>query len=80
MTWGLTPIHPIILLASVVAVFAIPIAIIWLLVLLVRNSSERGSGRQDPAVEQLRVRFARGEISQAEFEEAMRALGYERRT
>jgi uncharacterized membrane protein len=80
MTWGLTPIHSIILLVSVIAVFAIPIAIIWLLVLLVRNSSGPGSGRGDPAVEQLRVRFARGEISPAEFEEAMRALGYERRT
>lgn len=80
MTWGLTPIHPVIVLVSIIAVFAIPIAIIWLLVLLVRNSSEPRSGRQDPAVEQLRVRFARGEIGQAEFEEAMRALGYERRT
>jgi uncharacterized membrane protein len=80
MTWGLTPIHPVIVLVSIIAVFAIPIAIIWLLVLLVRNSSEARSGRQDPAVEQLRVRFARGDISQAEFEEAMRALGYERRT
>ncbi len=80
MTWGLTPIHPVIVLVSIIAVFAIPIAIIWLLVLLVRNSSEARSGRQDPAVVQLRVRFARGEISQAEFEEAMRALGYERRT
>lgn len=80
MTWGLTPAHAIILLVTIIAVFAIPIAIIWLLVLLVRNSSEPGSGRHDLAVEQLRVRFARGEISQAEFEEAMRALGYERRT
>jgi len=52
---------------------------VWLLVVLVRNSND-GAGRRryDPAAEQLRYRYARGEISVAEFEQGMHILGYER--
>ncbi|MGA3029790.1 MAG: SHOCT domain-containing protein [Candidatus Limnocylindrales bacterium] len=64
---------------SVVIMLAIPVAIVWLLVVLVRNNGGRGSRRYDPAAEQLRYRYARGEISQAEFEQGMHLLGYERR-
>ncbi len=66
-------------IVSVLFSLAIPIAIIWLLVVLVRNASGPRSDRYDPAAEQLRMRFARGEITQSQFEEGMRALGYEKR-
>jgi uncharacterized membrane protein len=66
-------------LASVIVTLAIPVAIVWLLVVLVRNSNGgTGSRRYDPAAEQLRYRYARGEISVAEFEQGMHMLGYER--
>jgi Predicted membrane protein (DUF2078). len=35
---------------------------------------------RDPAADALRYRFASGQITQAQFEEAMRALGYEKRS
>jgi uncharacterized membrane protein len=48
-------------------------------VVLVRRSSGEALGRRyDPAAEQLRYRYARGEISPAEFEQGMHLLGYER--
>jgi uncharacterized membrane protein len=59
---------------------AIPIAILWLVIVSVRNVAGRPTGlRPDPAADALRYRFGRGEISQAQFEDAMRALGYEKR-
>jgi uncharacterized membrane protein len=69
----------LIALLSVVLTLAIPVAIVWLIVVLVRRSSEETSRRRyDPAAEQLRYRYARGEISPAEFEQGMHLLGYER--
>ncbi len=65
-------------LLSVVLTLAIPVAIVWLIVVLIRNSSRGTSRRYDPAAEQLRYRYARGEISEAEFQQGMRLLGYER--
>ena len=66
-------------LLSVVVTLAVPVAIVWLLVILVRNSRGGPSPRRyDPAAEQLRYRYARGEISEAEFERGMRLLGYDR--
>jgi len=75
----LAPSVALIWLASVVVTLAIPVAIVWLLVVLVRNSNGgAGHRRYDPAAEQLRYRYARGEISVAEFEQGMHILGYER--
>ena len=75
----LAPSVALIWLASVVVTLAIPVAIVWLLVVLVRNSNDGvGRRRYDPAAEQLRYRYARGEISVAEFEQGMHILGYER--
>jgi uncharacterized membrane protein len=69
----------LIALLSVVLTLAIPVAIVWLIVVLVRRSSDATSRpRYDPAAEQLRYRYARGEISQAAFEQGMHLLGYER--
>jgi uncharacterized membrane protein len=75
----LAPSVVLIGLASVIVTLAIPVAIVWLLVVLVRNSNG-GAGRRryDPAAEQLRYRYARGEISVTEFEQGMHILGYER--
>jgi uncharacterized membrane protein len=68
-------------LLVVAASLAIPIAIVWLIVVLVRSATGANSRpRYDPAAEQLRYRYARGEISQAEFEQGMHVLGYERRS
>jgi uncharacterized membrane protein len=67
------------MLLSLVLTLAIPVAIVWLIVVLVRRSSGEALGRRyDPAAEQLRYRYARGEISPAEFEQGMHLLGYER--
>jgi uncharacterized membrane protein len=65
-------------LLSVVVTLAIPVAIVWLIVVLIRNSTGGTSRRYDPAAEQLRYRYARGEISEAEFQQGMHMLGYER--
>ena len=65
-------------LLSVVVTLAIPVAIVWLIVVLIRNSNGGTSRRYDPAAEQLRYRYARGEISEAEFQQGMHMLGYER--
>jgi uncharacterized membrane protein len=74
-------LSPSVLLTGLLSVFvtlAIPVAIVWLIVVLIRNSSRGTSRRYDPAAEQLRYRYARGEISEAEFERGMQLLGYER--
>ena len=63
---------------SLIVTLAIPVAIVWLIVVLIRNSSRGTSRRYDPAAEQLRYRYARGEISEAEFQQGMHMLGYER--
>jgi uncharacterized membrane protein len=69
----------LIMLLSLALTLAIPVAIVWLIVVLVRRSSGEALGRRyDPAAEQLRYRYARGEISPAEFEQGMHLLGYER--
>jgi uncharacterized membrane protein len=65
-------------LLSVVVTLAIPVAIVWLIVVLIRNSNGGTSRRYDPAAEQLRYRYARGEISEAEFQQGMHLIGYER--
>jgi uncharacterized membrane protein len=65
-------------LLSIVATLAIPVAIIWLIVVLSRRSGDGTGRRYDPAAEQLRYRYARGEINEAEFERGMHLLGYER--
>jgi uncharacterized membrane protein len=64
-------------LLSIAVTLAIPVAIIWLIVVLSRRSGD-GARRYDPAAEQLRYRYARGEITEAEFERGMHLLGYER--
>jgi uncharacterized membrane protein len=68
------------LLLTTVLALAIPIALLRLAVVVIRTVSGQSSGpRRDPAADMLRYRFARGEITQDPFEDAMRALGYEKR-
>ncbi len=66
-------------LLSIGITLAIPVAIVWLIVMLVRRSNaETARPHYDPAAEQLRYRYARGEISEPEFERGMHLLGYDR--
>jgi uncharacterized membrane protein len=75
----LSPSVMLVWLLTVIVTLAVPVAIVWLLVVLVRRSNDGTSRRRyDPAAEQLRYRYARGEISEAEFERGMQLLGYER--
>ncbi len=69
-----------IVLLSLLFAFAIPILIIWLIVVVIRSIANGGSRRQreDQLVAELRWRYARGEISQEEFERRMWDLGYEK--
>jgi uncharacterized membrane protein len=70
----------LIVFALVLLALAIPIAIIWLIVEVIRGATGGGRrDRYDAAADALRYRFAKGEITQAEFEAGMRALGYEKR-
>ena len=65
---------------SVIVAFMIPFAVIWLVVVVIRKlSGEAPRARYDPAADALRYRFARGEMTEAEFEAGMRSLGYEKR-
>ena len=67
---------------AIVLVIAIPVLLIWGGVSVLRALA--GGPRKprgpvvDPAVDQLRYRLARGEITQAQFEQAMWDLGYEK--
>lgn len=79
MMYDLGPGFALTMILSWAIMLAIPVAIIWLVVVLIRNQSARSRPSFDPAAEQLRYRYARGEISQADFEQGMRFLGYERR-
>jgi uncharacterized membrane protein len=66
-------------LLTVVVILAVPVAIVWLIVVVIRKSGDGTPPRRyDPAAEQLRYRYARGEISEAEFQQGMHMLGYER--
>jgi uncharacterized membrane protein len=73
-------IFAIVVALALFTAIAIPVGIVWLLISLIRAvAGGPRRDRYDPAAEQLRMRFARGEISQADYENGMRSLGYERR-
>jgi uncharacterized membrane protein len=70
----------LIVFGSIALAFMIPILILYLIVVVIRNLSDGTRRRRyDPAADALRYRFASGEISEADFEAGMRALGYEKR-
>jgi uncharacterized membrane protein len=78
---GLGMLIGMIVFVAIVLAFAIPILLIWggVSVLRALAGPRRPSGPfGDPAVEQLRSRLARGEISQAQYEQSMWDLGYEK--
>jgi uncharacterized membrane protein len=77
MPWGLTPAHLIVMI-MIIMIMASPIAI--LLFALRRNSGGQLPAPYDPAVEELRLRYGRGEITQVEFEEGVALLHSHRRT
>jgi uncharacterized membrane protein len=72
-----------ILFLVIVLVVVVLVLGAWLVATVIRNLGgpvprRRREPARDPAVEQLRYRYGRGEISRAEFEEGMHALGYEK--
>jgi len=71
----------LIVFGSVILALAIPLLILWAIVEVVRNLAGGGrrGDRYDPAAAALRYRYARGEITQTEFETGMHSLGYVRR-
>jgi uncharacterized membrane protein len=69
----------LIILLVLLLFVVVPLAILWLVVTIGRSILGGLPGsRYDPAGEALRVRFARGEITQQQLEEGMRALGYQK--
>ena len=72
-------VFTIILFALLMAIL-IPLLLIGLVVSILRGLFGGGSRRprRDYAMEELRYRFARGEISEAKFEQGMYDLGYEK--
>jgi len=81
---GLGAFVGIVVVGSMILALAIPLLLIWLLIELVQGATGGGRrhrrDRYDPAAEALKYRYARGEISQADFEAGMRSLGYVKRT
>lgn len=69
--WGL-----IMMALWVLAIVGIILLIVWLLRLGTTRGPDRtpGGNARDPALQILRERFARGEISREEFEEMRQAL------
>jgi len=64
---------------AIVLALAIPILILWFFVSALRAlAGSAPRPRRDPAVEELRYRLARGEITEAQFEQGMWDLGYEK--
>jgi uncharacterized membrane protein len=59
----------------IVTFVGIPVAIVLLVIRLLRSTSGQRPPETDHAVEIVRVRFARGEITREEFEAALLALG-----
>ncbi|MDI6600599.1 MAG: SHOCT domain-containing protein [Thermoanaerobacteraceae bacterium] len=60
-------------LVSLIMQVVIVVAVIYLVIYLINNSSKRQHKRNDP-LEILKERYARGEISNEEFEEKKRKL------
>ena len=78
---GLGMLIGTIIVFAVVLALAIPVLLLWGGVSILRalGGPRRPRGPLgDPAAEQLRYRLARGEITQAEFEQGMWDLGYEK--
>ncbi len=79
---GLGAFVGIVVIGAMLLALAIPLLLIWLLIELVRGVTGGGRRRRygyDPAADALKVRYARGEISQADFEAGMHSLGYVKR-
>jgi putative membrane protein len=64
-------------LVAILLVIGLVVLIVWAVSRSTHGVSSASADRVD-ALEILRVRFARGEITEAEFVQAKKALGYER--
>jgi putative membrane protein len=71
MPWGLTPAHIVILLVPIGAVVLIAVAVVR----AVASPQSPAGPPLDDALATLRLRYARGEISEAEFEQMKETLG-----
>ncbi|WP_267640963.1 SHOCT domain-containing protein [Haloarchaeobius amylolyticus] len=56
---------------------ALPVGIVLALVVAIRGLT--GGRRQDPALESLRLAYARGDLSRSEYEERLHVLEQDRR-
>jgi putative membrane protein len=65
------------ILVAILLVIGLVVLIVWAVSRSTHGVSSASAGRVD-ALEILRLRFARGEITEAEFVQAKKALGYER--
>lgn len=66
------PLGWLAMLFGMVLFVVVIVAVVWT---VIRLTGQSQTSRSDVALEILRERFARGEISQSEFEEAKRILG-----
>ncbi len=87
---GMTPFGGVFVLLWLAVSIGFIVLVAWLVAVVVRSVFRDGTGRYDERemvgrgggrgpddpLEILRVRYARGEITQQEFEEAKRILGY----
>ena len=71
MPWGLSPAHIMILLVPIGMVVLLAVAVIR----AVASPQRPADPPLDDAVATLRLRYSRGEITEAEFEQMKRTLG-----
>lgn len=64
------------MLGGLVLTIGVVVLIVWLVVTVSRRADDRGRGPQQTPLDILRERYARGEITAEEFEQAKRNLGY----
>lgn len=64
------------MLVGLALTVGVVVLIVWAVVSVVRGANDGGRGPQQTPLDILRERYARGEISAEEFEQAKRILGY----
>lgn len=75
MLWGYGTGSAFSVTASLVAMLVVVVLLVVAIWAITRMTARGSAERGDPAFDILRQRFARGEISQAEFDDAKRILG-----
>ena len=77
--WGMGVSGWLWMVGGLILLIGIVVLVVWAIGGLNRASDQRtGGGSRPEPLDILRERFARGEISEAEFGQAKRALGYDK--